>query len=120
MIDEKKVPEGFKTYEDGKQRRYNLLFAVNGGAFALAKLIADKDPANATLGSLRLSHLCYGMAIFTVVMSLDIFMFGEKMRKTYLPDVFGPVGKIVLIIIGGLMCLGWLLVADAFSCSPSR
>ena len=28
------VSESFKAYEDGKHRRYSLLFAVNGGAFA--------------------------------------------------------------------------------------
>lgn len=120
MTDEKKVPESFKTYEDGKQRRYNLLFAVNGGAFALAKLIANKGPANATLGDLKLSYLCYGMAIFTFFMSLDIFMFGEKMRKTYLPDAFGLVGKVVLVVIGGLICLGWLVAAGTCSCPSSR
>jgi hypothetical protein len=31
------VPD-FRAYEDGKHRRYELLFAVNGGAFAIAKL----------------------------------------------------------------------------------
>jgi hypothetical protein len=42
MPEEKKIPESFKAYEDGKHRRYNLLFAVNGGAFAVAKLFADE------------------------------------------------------------------------------
>ena len=93
---------------------------MNGGAFALAKFIADKDTTAATLGGLKLSYLCYGMAIFTIVMSTDIFMFGEKMRKTYLPDVFGPQGKIVLVALGALICIGWLLVADPCSCSSSR
>ena len=63
MNDEKKVPESFKTYEEGKHRRYTLLFAVNGGAFALAKFIADK--ATGSVGGLKLSYLCYGMALFT-------------------------------------------------------
>jgi hypothetical protein len=111
MNDEKKVPESFKTYEEGKHRRYTLLFAVNGGAFALAQFIADKDPSTASLGGLKLSYLCYGMALFTIVMSMDIFMFGEKMRRIYLPDTFGWQGKIVLILIGALICAGWILVA---------
>ena len=118
MTDEKKVPESFRIYEDGKQRRYNLLFAVNGGAFALAKLIANKDPA--PFGDLKLSCLCYGMVAFTIVMGFDIFMFGRKMRKTYLPDAFGWVGKTVLFAISALICLGWLLAAGACSCSFCR
>jgi hypothetical protein len=111
MNDEKKVPESFKTYEEGKHRRYTLLFAVNGGAFALAKFIADKDSSTASVGGLKLSYLCYGMALFTIVMSMDIFMFGQKMRRIYLPDAFGWQGKIVLMLIGALMCAGWVLVA---------
>jgi purine-cytosine permease-like protein len=109
MNDEKKVPESFKTYEEGKHRRYTLLFAVNGGAFALAKFIADK--ATGSVGGLKLSYLCYGMSLFTIVMTMDIFMFGQKMRRIYLPDSFGWQGKIVLMLIGVLICAGWILVA---------
>ena len=111
MNDERKVPESFKTYEEGKHRRYTLLFAVNGGAFALAKFMADKDSSTASVGGLKLSYLCYGMALFTVVMSVDIFMFGQKMRRIYLPDTFGWQGKTVLALIGALICAGWVLVA---------
>jgi len=109
MNDEKKVPESFKTYEEGKHRRYTLLFAVNGGAFALAKFIADK--VTQSMGGLKLSYLCYGMALFTIVMCVDIFMFGLKMRRIYLPDSFGWQGKIVVVLIGFLICFGWVLVA---------
>ncbi len=35
MVEEKKISENFKAYEDGKHRRYNLLLTVNGGSFAL-------------------------------------------------------------------------------------
>src|SRR6266542_1212759 len=66
-----KVPESFKSYEDGKHRRYELLFAVNGGAFAIAKLFADKNSAR-VLGSLSLCHLSVGMIVFTAVMGADI------------------------------------------------
>src|SRR6266403_2225684 len=106
MNDEKKVPESFKTYEEGKHRRYTLLFAVNGGAFVIEKFIADKGPSTAFVGGLKLSYLCYGMALLTIVMSMDIFMFGQKMRRIYLPDAFGWQGKIVLMLIGALMCAG--------------
>jgi hypothetical protein len=41
MFEEKKISENFKAYENGKHRRYNLLFSVNSGAFAVAKLFTD-------------------------------------------------------------------------------
>lgn len=110
MDEEKKVPESFKTYEDGKHRRYQLLFAVNGGAFTVAKLFADKSAVN-VLGSLTLCQLSAGMVLFTAVMTADIFMFGEKMRTKYLSDAFGWQGKTVLILIGTIICAGWILVA---------
>lgn len=109
MSSEKKVPESFSAYEDGKHRRYQLLFAVNGGAFAVAKLFASQETSR-ILGSLTLRQLSIGMILFTVVMTVDIFMFGTKMRKKYLPDDFGWQGKAVLILIGLIICVGWLLV----------
>ena len=85
--EENQVPDSFKSYEDGKHRRYSLLFAVNGGAFAIAKVLAEKNPG-AVLGNLSLHHLSVGMILFTIVLVMDIFMFGEKMRKTYLQTAF--------------------------------
>lgn len=108
--EERDVPESFKAYEDGKHRRYSLLFAVNGGAFAVAKLFSDPQNAN-VLGSLTLRELSLGMILFTIVMVVDIFMFGEKMRTKYLPDDFGWQGKAVLLLLGVLICGGWFLVA---------
>jgi hypothetical protein len=110
MSEETKVPESFKAYEDGKDRRYNLLFAVNGGAFAVATFFADKH-AVIVLGNLTLRELSFGMILFSIVMLADIFTFGEKMRTTYLPDAFGWQGKAVLLMIGLLLCTGWFLVA---------
>lgn len=110
MSEEKKVPESFKAYEDGKHRRYSLLFAVNGGAFAVAKFFSDAKCAN-VLGSLTLRQLSFGMILFTIVMVLDIFMFGEKMRTKFSPDAFGWQGKAVLLLLGILICAGWFLVA---------
>ena len=110
MSEEKSVPESFRTYEDGKHRRYSLLFAVNGGAFAVAKLFAEGKTVS-VLGNLTLRELSVGMILFTVVMTLDIFMFGEKMRTTYSLDAFSWQGKTVLAVIGFLICAGWFLVA---------
>ena len=103
--------EAFKLYEDGKHRRYALLFSVNGGAFAIAKLLLEsKAPPSDTIhviGNLTLTELSIGMAIFTAIMVLDIYLFGEKMRKR-LPGAFQWQGKLVLGMIGLLICAGWL------------
>src|SRR5438876_199133 len=108
--EDNKLPEAFKAYEDGKHRRYNLLFAVNGGAFAVAKLLYGKDAAP-NLGHLSLLLLSVGMIAFTFIMGVDIFNFGSKMRCNYSLKVFGRVGKTVLVVICGLICTGWALVA---------
>lgn len=93
-------------YENGKQRRYNLLFTVNGGAFAIAKLFQNPD---AVLGGLTLKHLSIGMIIFTIIMVLDIFAFGIGKSKSN-PDLFRSIGKVVLISLGLLIVVGWCLV----------
>jgi hypothetical protein len=109
--------EAFEIYEAGKHRRYSLLFAVNGGAFAVANLfIAEAGEPEVVLGSLRLWQLSLGMVLFTAVMVWDIFDFGLKMRKKYLCDAFGVRGQIVLLLIGALIGLGWFLVGLGDAC----
>jgi hypothetical protein len=115
----RKIPESFKTYEDGKGRRYGLLFSVNGGAFAVAKVF-PADNMCAVIGGLTLFELSLGMILFTVLMTVDIYVFGQHMRGTVSeeamgPDgdtvaMFGPVGKAILLLIGLLICAGWFLV----------
>lgn len=106
--------EIFKAYEDGKHRRYSLLFSVNGGAFAIAKILAEPTPEAKlkVMGSLHVWQLSLGMLAFTILMVFDIFAFGEKMRKLQKdsePKIFQPAGKVVLLSIGALICLGWLV-----------
>jgi hypothetical protein len=106
--------EIFKAYEDGKHRRYSLLFSVNGGAFAIAKVLADATPeAKLTvMGNLHVWQLSIGMLAFTILMVFDIYKFAEKMRslqKNADPAIFKTEGKVVLLLIGTLICLGWLL-----------
>lgn len=105
--------DAFEAYENGKHRRYSLLFSVNGGAFAVAKLLTSPAPGQGAvvLGGLTLQHLAFGMAVFTLVMAWDIYLFGEKMRRQYLPGAFGPAGKTVLALLAVLVSAGWLLVA---------
>ena len=99
--------EALELYENGKHRRYALLFSVNGGAFAVAKLIKE----GSSIGGLSQPVLSIGMAVFTMVMMWDIFKFGERSKKEpNSTDVFGDPGKRVLLLIGFLICAGWLLV----------
>ena len=111
----------FKFYEDGKHRRYTLLFAVNGGAGAIAKFSADTRP-NEFLGGLSNTTLAYGMVAFTLIMFFDIFTFGKRMRLLAreiegnpLGGVFTSVGKVVLTTICLLVIAGWLLIAVGLS-----
>lgn len=104
------LKEALDYYENGKHRRYTLLFAVNGGAFAIAKLlVGEPDKPGAILGGLTLQELAIGMALFTAVMVVDIFVFGNSVREKYLPGAFGNTGKTVLILLGLLQCTAWLL-----------
>ena len=98
-----------KLYEDGKHRRYTLLFSINGGAFAVAKMITqDCSKHQTVLGGLTLRELSLGMAVMTLVMTWDIFEFGRKMSKKS-ADLFTPVGKTVLVLLGGMIVTGWLM-----------
>jgi hypothetical protein len=99
--------DGMRTYIEGKMKRYNLLFAVNGGAFAIAQLLAD--PQRTPPGHLKLHHVALGAIAFTALMGWDIWKFAQKMTG-FLGDLaFGPVGKTVLIFICILIIGGWIL-----------
>ena len=103
--------DGLRTYIDGKMRRYGLLFAVNGGALAVAKLTADDNTAR-LLGRLSIRHLALGAIVFTIVMVVDIWIFGQMMRNRFLGELaFSKRGKTILLMLGTLLVGAWLLVA---------
>ena len=104
----------FKAYEDGKGRRYNLLFAVNGGAFAIAKLFTGEQAAK-SVGDLTIPWLAVGMVLFTLVMGYDIFKFGERMHEMSGGAYFKDAGRRVLKLICGLLCAGWIFASGVFS-----
>jgi hypothetical protein len=113
MSEELTLKDKMSLYEDGKHRRYSLLFAVNGGAFAVAKILVGSEcKPPVVLGRLTLPELSWGMILFTVFMVVDIYAFGDKMRKQkeFSLDVFKEIGKVVLISIGLIICGGWVLV----------
>jgi hypothetical protein len=110
------------TYVDGKMKRYNLLWAVNGGAFAIARLLPQFSAPGgspptadqgAVLGGLTLPTLAIGASLFTVLMCADIWMYGQMMRRDYFGNgrVFGKPGRFVLVAIGLLIVGAWMLAA---------
>lgn len=104
------ILKALQTYIDGKIKRYNLMFAVNGGIFALAKLISVDGKPN-PLGSLKLIHLAIGAIGFTFVLWFDIWLWGSMMRTKYLESTgsFSWVGKTILSLLASLLIIGWLL-----------
>lgn len=97
-------------YIDGKIKRYNLMFAVNGGVFALAKIISG-NPEPHPLGHLTLIHLSIGAIAFTFIVWFDIWLWGSMMRSHFLKDAnsFSWVGKAILSSLASLLVIGWLL-----------
>jgi hypothetical protein len=85
---------------------------VNGGAFAIAKVLSEKPNALNVMGSLHLQQLAAGMMAFTILLVFDIYMFAEKMKRLQgncEPKIFAVQGKLVLFTIGTLICLAWLM-----------
>jgi hypothetical protein len=112
MTDQSDRLAGMNTYIDGKLKRYNLLFAVNGGAFAIAQLLADAD-TQPLLGGITPRMLALGAIGFTILMAIDIWLFGTMMRREFFDNtlVFSTVGKLILLALALLLISGWLLAA---------
>jgi hypothetical protein len=111
---------GFKIYEDGKHRRYELLFAVNGGAFVIAKLFAEKDIEPDRLGFLSPGLIAGAMIVYTFIMWWDIYTFGDRMhvqldgpktpQKTSQFTTFGPTGRWILALLCAMLIAAWGLL----------
>jgi hypothetical protein len=118
--------QGLDTYIEGKMKRYSLLFAVNGGAFAIAKMFGEPNSAR-IVGSLTLQELAVGAVVFTILMGIDIFLWGHMMRTKFFAGtlVFGWPGKAILILLCILLIVGWLIAAfgagrDSNIISPAK
>ena len=107
----KDILERLDIYVEGKMKRYSLLFGVNGGAFAIVQLLADQSKQ--LPGQLTLPSLAIGVIVFTAVMTADIWMWGQLMRRDGLAGslAFTVFGKIILLLIAGLIISGWVLAA---------
>src|SRR2546423_1191084 len=100
------------TYIDGKIKRYNLMFAVNGGAFALGKLLKTSGTQD-FLGRLTVTHLAIGSIAFSFLMWFDVWLWGQNMSHNYFEHtkekVFQWRGKAILSLLSSLLILGWLM-----------
>lgn len=104
--------DGLSLYSTGQMKRYYLLFAVNGGAFAIAKLLAESE-TQVIVGGLSLQALAVGCILFTGLMWRDIYAFGELLRTQIFggKDIFQEGAKLILACLCVLLILGWLLAA---------
>lgn len=99
------------SYLEGKMKRYTLLFGVNGGVFAIAKLIQSNEAARAALGGLSQRTLAVGAILFTALMMYDIWLWGDLMRREFIGRLgFTHAGRAILLSIAGLLISGWTLV----------
>jgi hypothetical protein len=102
--------EALNSYTEGKMHRYNLLFAVNGGAFAVGGFLLQPS-ANPLLKVFPIEYLAQGAIVFTAVMTVDIWLFGQMMREKFVGDgAFTAPGKTLLLIICVLLIAGWAIV----------
>jgi hypothetical protein len=100
------------TYIDGKMKRYSLLFSVNGGAFAIAKLLNPGNNSGTVAGKLDLKAVALGAVLFTALMTYDIWLWGDQMRRRFIGKFgFSYAGRAILLSIAGLLLAGWALVA---------
>ena len=111
---------GMNTYIEGKMKRYSLMFSVNGGAFAIAKLFAQENTQ--ILGGLSLRALAIGAIAFTLLVWRDIYLFGDMMKREFFGGllVFQRQGIWILHALCILVIIGWLLAAFWPAPAPTR
>jgi hypothetical protein len=114
-----------RTYLDGKMRRYSLLFAVNGGSFAILKLFST-DGGFELPGAITKEMIAAGAIVFTILMLADLWAYASGMRRLEVcwvacekvsarPDVrvgsFTWRGRLILLGMSTLIVSGWTLAA---------
>ena len=94
----------YRVYQDGKARRYALLFSVNGGALAIIEFATEVSSGN------LFSAMPYGLILFTATMFIDIWAFGRALHAE-VEQAFRLIGRFVLTTICGLIIAAWSLMA---------
>jgi hypothetical protein len=104
MADRDQPLEALRTYTDGKMERYKLLFAVNGGAFAIGRLLLEKHSVGLTMPQLSL-----GAVLFTLLLHFDIWAFAMMMRNSFgLKEfAFKTAGRLILVCLCSLLVAAW-------------
>lgn len=111
--------EVFSLYQEGKMKRYGLLFSVNGGAYAVVTWVAE-HPETARGAAPPFTRVAIAVSLaaslFTALMFVDVWMFG-RMMKDNAPDdgltYFGGHGKAVLATIAAILTGAWMVVLDS-------
>ena len=107
----KDLLEKLTRYIEGKVKRYWLLFAVNGGAFLIAKFVDENT--SGFVGQLSPIGVAMGGLVFGLVMTVDIWSWGWQMRRPEFAGehAFTKQGRAIALLIGGLTMSGWILAA---------
>lgn len=113
MSGDKRAWDVYGTYQEGKMKRYGLLFSVNGGAYAVVTWKAE-HPDSPLGASASLTNLAVVVAsaasLLTALMFVDIWFFGRMMRQQAPKDglaYFGPHGKAVLTSMVLVLDAAW-------------
>jgi hypothetical protein len=111
QLAKKDLLEKLTQYIEGKVKRYWLLFGVNGGSFVVAKFLHEKTGTFA--GQLTGREVALGAILFTLVMTIDIWLWGWQMRRPEFAGkhAFTPPGRAIALLIGGLVMSAWILAA---------
>ena len=119
MAPDKKDWDAYNTYQDGKMKRYTLLFSINGGAYAIVTWAAEHLAAaqeiarEVSLKTILPVVVAIAASLFTALMFVDVWLFGRMMSKVGTGDdlvYFGRHGQAVLILIVCTLLGGWAAV----------
>jgi hypothetical protein len=107
--------DAYGVYQDGKSRRFSLLFTVNGGAFALVGFLAGDQP-RVKFGVFALWAFVVvpiALVLFTRAMRDDFFVFGEAMHRVWrdsgldCPEIFSEKERRIVRCVAALLCASW-------------
>jgi hypothetical protein len=103
-----------EIYENGKGRRYKLLFAVNGGAYVLIGFLVDKGDALklSPVGVWAFVLIPLALAFYTLLMYWDIDAFGKRMKRID-DDLYQKQGQRHLLYVCMLLMVAWVLAIAA-------